>query len=250
MALLPNINVGTSPNDGTGDSLRAAFTIVNENFQFIEAFFPNSAVANLSANITSTGTSTFNYVNANVVYSSTFGNAGALYYGNIATAAQPNITSLGTLSSLTVNGTAILNGTTTTEGTLLANSTLSAASSFIAQADVDFQGQQKVNVTLVSGSYSVSNSDYIIQANVTGNVNCSITLPNADISTGRVLEILYYDDDALNSNTTVVSLQVETGAGNIVASPIQVGQTGFDFSNELGRNSVKLVSNQTYWLIL
>jgi hypothetical protein len=55
MALLPNINVGSSPNDGTGSSLRDAFTIVNENFQLIEAFFPNSDVANLTANITSTG---------------------------------------------------------------------------------------------------------------------------------------------------------------------------------------------------
>ena len=244
MALLPNINVGSSPNDGTGSNLRDAFTIVNENFQLIEAFFPNSTVANLVANIESSGTSTFNYVNANVVYSSIFGNAGALYYGNIATAAQPNITSLGTLSTLTVNGT------TTIDGTFVANSTLIAASSFVAQADVDFQGQQKVNVNIVAGTYSIANTDYFVQANVTGNANCTITVPNADISTGRVLEILYYDETAVNSNTTVVSVQVETGAGNIIASPVQVSQTGFDFTNELGRNSIKIISNGNNWLVV
>ena len=244
MALLPNINVGTSPNDGTGSSLRDAFTIVNENFQFIEAFFPNSAVANLTANITSTGISTFEQLNANVITVQTLGNAGTLITGNVVTAAQPNITSLGTLSTLTVSGT------TTTEGTLLANSTLTAASSFIAQADVEFQGQQRVNVNIVAGTYSITNSDYFVQANVTGNANCTITLPNADISTGRVLEILYYDRDAVNSNTTVVSLQVETGAGNIVASPIQVAQTGFDFSNDVGIYSVKIISNGIYWVVV
>lgn len=244
MALLPNINVGSSPNDGTGSSLRDAFTIVNENFQLIEAFFPNSNVANLTANIQSTGTSTFNYINANVVYSSIFGNAGALYYGNIATAAQPNITSLGTLSTLTVSGT------TTTDGTLLANSTLVAASSFIAQADADFRGQQKVNVNIVAGTYSISNTDYFVQANVTGNANCTITVPNADISTGRVLEILYYDETAVNSNTTVVSLQVEANAGNIVISPTVQSQSGFDFTNELGRNSVKIISNGNNWVVV
>lgn len=250
MALLPNINVGSAPNDGTGSSLRDAFTIVNENFQLIEAFFPNSNVANLTANITSTGTSTFNYINANVVYSSTFGNAGALYYGNIATAAQPNITSLGDLNTLTVNGAATFNGTTIAEGTLTANSTLSAASSFIAQADVDFQGQQKVNVYVVTGSYSIGNGDYLIIANTAGDANCTVTLPNADSSIGRELIVLYSDPDATNTNTTVVSLTVETGAGNIFTSPSITSQTGFDFNNEFNRNSVRLVSNGVNWFIL
>ena len=249
MALLPNINVGTSPNDGTGSNLRAAFTTVNENFQLIEAFFPNSSVSNLTANITSTGISTFEQIDANVINVQTLGNAGTLITGNVVTAAQPNITSLGTLTGLTVSGTSTLQQTTV-EDTLLANATLTAASSFIAQADVEFQGQQKVKVNIVAGTYSITNADYFIQANVTGNANCSITVPNADINTGRVLEILYYDQDAVNSNTTVVSLQIETGAGNIVVSPTLVDQTGYNLNNELGRNSVKIVSNGTYWLVV
>ena len=55
MPLLANINVGSAPNDGTGANLRSAFITVNENFQFIETFFPNTDVANLTANITSAG---------------------------------------------------------------------------------------------------------------------------------------------------------------------------------------------------
>ena len=33
-----NINIGLSPNDGTGDVLRTAFEIVNDNFLEVEEF--------------------------------------------------------------------------------------------------------------------------------------------------------------------------------------------------------------------
>lgn len=119
MPLLANINVGTSPNDGTGDSIRDSFIIVNENFQYIEQFFPNTSTANLTANITSTGTSFFTTVNISGVISSTSNITTSGYYlGNgsqltgvaastaqyVTANAQANITSVGTLSSLTVSG--------------------------------------------------------------------------------------------------------------------------------------------------
>ena len=143
MALLPNINVGTAPNDGTGDTIRNAFIKVNENFQFIETFFPNTDVANLTANITSTGTSTFNIVNAATVgnagttftgatvsaatignagsaftgatvSAATIGNAGTLVTGTLTTNDQPNITSIGqsVTSNVTVVGNLIMSNTT------------------------------------------------------------------------------------------------------------------------------------------
>jgi hypothetical protein len=261
MALLPNINVGTSPNDGTGSSLRDAFTIVNENFQLIEAFFPNSEVANLNANIESTGVSTFNQIDANVIYSSTFGNAGAQYYGNIATASQPNVTSLGTLTELTVGGELTVTGNTSlqvtnVEDTLTANGAsnfngiLTAGNTLVASADIEVLGAHRVNVNIVSGSYTVSNSDYILQANVTGDVNCSILLPNATSSTNRLLHILYYDRDATNANTTVVALNTNAGGGNIIVSPLQTEQTGFNWNNTRTPPTVTMVSNGEYWLLL
>ena len=48
----------------------------------------------------------FTSVNASNLYASTIGNVGAMIYGTVETAAQPNITSLGALTALTVAGTA------------------------------------------------------------------------------------------------------------------------------------------------
>jgi hypothetical protein len=118
MPLLANINVGSAPNDGTGDSIRDSFITVNENFQFIESFFPNTDVIALNANITSTGNSAFNNITITGTTTST-GNISANYFtGNgsqlsavtaasatyVTGNAQGNITSVGTLTGLTLSG--------------------------------------------------------------------------------------------------------------------------------------------------
>jgi hypothetical protein len=121
MPLLANINVGSAPNDGTGDSIRDSFITVNENFQFIESFFPNTDVIALNANITSTGNSAFNNITITGTTTST-GNISANYFiGNgsqltsvsaviagtatyVTGNAQANITSVGTLTGLTLTG--------------------------------------------------------------------------------------------------------------------------------------------------
>lgn len=157
MPLLANINVGSNPNDGTGSSLRDSFIIINENFQFIESFFPNTSNIALVANVTSTGVSTFNTLTANsitgpvtgnvtgnvsgtllgnvigsTVSAATIGNTGASIVGTLSTAAQTNITSVGTLTGLTLsgnlNGTSINASTVGNLGTNLVGATVSAAS--------------------------------------------------------------------------------------------------------------------------
>jgi len=40
------VNVGTSPNDGTGASIRSAFQTVNNNFSYITSYSINTAVNN------------------------------------------------------------------------------------------------------------------------------------------------------------------------------------------------------------
>lgn len=42
-AQITNINIGTNPNDGTGDPLRTAFTKINSNIAYIEAQVTNAA---------------------------------------------------------------------------------------------------------------------------------------------------------------------------------------------------------------
>lgn len=71
MAIFSNVNVGTAPNDGTGDSLRTSFTKVNENFQDILSIWPNVSQNEIFANITSTYISTFNLVEAQTLSGNT-----------------------------------------------------------------------------------------------------------------------------------------------------------------------------------
>jgi len=228
MALLPNINVGSSPNDGTGSSLRDAFTIVNENFQLIEAFFPNSDVANLTANITSTGISTFNTLNGatigNVdaaivgatVSAATIGNSGATLTGTISTAAQTNITSLGTLSALTVSGTLTHTGQTV--------QTLTSAD---------------------SDPYTLLSTDSVIISNLAASGNITVTIPNAANSTNRTLSFSCYDP-SFSADLRMV-IQVETGTGNIFAQADAFAPTTSLGAN-VGQQSIRLISNGQYWI--
>jgi hypothetical protein len=45
-----DINVGSTPNDGTGDSIRDAFTKANDNFAFLDLARQNLTTGNLTAN--------------------------------------------------------------------------------------------------------------------------------------------------------------------------------------------------------
>ena len=247
MALLPNINVGTSPNDGTGDSLRAAFTIVNENFQFIEAFFPNSSVSNLVANITSTGTSVFNIANVATLNAATIGNTGTTITGTLLTNAQPNITTVGNITNLIVVGTLTAQGTITSQSDISSTGNVDLSGN-VTTGNIIINGSRSYEVKTTSGNlYTVASDDTVILANVSGNVNVAITLPNADISSGRELLIRYYDPSFLAVNT-VVAVQVETGAGNIFTTH----NTAFSSFNidpvASSSDSAQLISNGTYWL--
>jgi len=75
-----NVNVGSAPNDGTGDPLRTSFIKINENFQhFTQTIWPNVQISSLYADIVSTYISQFNLiqtqtVEAGTVYSNVSGN--------------------------------------------------------------------------------------------------------------------------------------------------------------------------------
>lgn len=89
----PNI---TSIGTLTGLTLSGTLTGTTIN----AATFGNSGATYTGSNYTSTGTITGNVINA-----ATIGNTGTILTGTLSTNAQPNITSVGTLTSLTVSGT-------------------------------------------------------------------------------------------------------------------------------------------------
>ena len=230
MATLSNVNIGTSSNDGTGDDLRTAFTTVNTNFQALAGIFPNLDVADLTANITSTGTSTFNILNAatigNVdaaivggsVNAATIGNSGASLVGTISTAAQPTITSLGTLSALTVSGPLTING---------------AVNHNI--------------VELGSNIYTLLDSDNTIVANLASLGNCVVTLPNSANNSGRSITVAVYDPS--NTANLELSAQVNPGEGNIfITANFSFSSTGIGV--DYGVNHTRLTSVGQYWIRL
>jgi hypothetical protein len=204
MPLLANINVGSSPNDGTGDSIRDSFIIVNENFQFVEAFFPNTSVIGLTANITSTGNSAFNNLTitgtttsaGNISANYLFGNGSQLTSVAAVTSGtatfvtgntQANITSVGTLTSLNLTGN--LTGSNISAG-IIGNTGSSLVGTLATSAQTNITSVGTLSSLIVSGnltgssltSFVISNVFVIAQAvsnefttNITGTSNVRFT---------------------------------------------------------------------------
>lgn len=170
MTLLANINVGSSPNDGTGDSLRTSFITCNENFQILDTLATEFTSGNLNANITSNGTSTFNNVNisGNVISSGNItsnyflGNGSALtnvaaatansatYAAQVTGNTQANITTVGTLGNLTVTGTILTN---LIEGATIGNSGASLVGSITTASQPNITSLGTLtNLSMASGS--------------------------------------------------------------------------------------------------
>ena len=171
MPLLANINVGSAPNDGTGDSIRDSFIIVNENFQFVESFFPNTSVISLTANITSTGNSAFNNLTitgtttsaGNISANYLFGNGSQLTSVAAVTSgtatfvtgnAQANITSVGTLTSLNLTGN--LTGSNVSAG-IIGNTGSSLVGTLATPAQTNITSVGTLSSLNVSGDVNFGN---------------------------------------------------------------------------------------------
>jgi hypothetical protein len=89
---------------------------------------------------------------ASYVYAGTIGNVGAILNGVIYTAAQPNVTSLGTLTGLTVSGTTTLTGTANiaTTNVVTANA-ITSYSSNLSTGNAQISGGA-ITSTPISGS--------------------------------------------------------------------------------------------------
>ena len=171
MPLLANINVGSAPNDGTGNSIRDSFIIVNENFQFVESFFPNTGNIDLTANITSTGNSVFNNLtitgtttsSGNISANYLFGNGSQLTSVAATTSgtatfvtgnAQANITSVGTLTGLTLTGN--LTGSNVSAG-IIGNTGSSLVGTLATPAQTNITSVGTLSSLTVSGNVNFGN---------------------------------------------------------------------------------------------
>lgn len=172
------INIGTAPNDGTGDDVRTAFTKVDNNFANISTQLAsttqNFLSANISLNLTSLYANLTNLVTANLTI-----NGAAASTGNITSA------NLIATTGLYGSGNAIITGNTTSLGNLvavgptyhLANTYVSAA--IIPTANISYDLGSPTNyfrtiysqgVVQVNTIQTSSNSSMLeIHANVTSN---------------------------------------------------------------------------------
>ena len=89
------VNVGTTPNDGTGDDLRTAFIKINDNFQYMG----NTGFS--AGNVIVNGVITLNNALAPTGNSSAVGTAGQIVWdsGNIYVCVATNTWKRATLSS-------------------------------------------------------------------------------------------------------------------------------------------------------
>lgn len=260
MPLLANINVGSAPNDGTGDSIRDSFIIVNENFQFVESFFPNTSRIDLTANITSTGNSAFNNLtitgtttsSGNISANYLFGNGSQLTAVVAGTAtyvtgnAQANITSVGTLTGLLVSGgitaATIAAGTIGNSGAALVGTLTTAA-----QPNITSVGTLTSLVTGdIIGNTAISISNVlVISQSIINEIGANTTSSNIRFTTNRA------QFNAFNVNANVTFLYpapITAGISKTVHVKNVSGATQYvilpNSNNNKGGNTIP-VSNGT-----
>jgi hypothetical protein len=127
---------------------------------------------------------------ANAAYATTAGSATTA--GTITTAAQPNITSVGTLSSLTVSGNTTTGGIKTDNYYYANGSPISFAGTYsnsnVASYLPTYTGNIQAGNVTISGSYTgnASGISNIPAANLSGNVNNNISVTASANTTATV----------------------------------------------------------------
>jgi hypothetical protein len=217
MPLLPNINVGSAPNDGTGDTIRNAFIKVNENFQFIEAFFPNTDVANLTANITSSGTSTFNIINGG-----TIGNAGTAFLG--ATVSAATIGNSGaTLTGSAVNVTSVIASTVSAATIGNSGTSLTGTLTTANQASINSIGSSVTSNVSVVGNLILNSTSISLVKSLQYQ---TLTAPSANGTYNLIFNLTNVSQVAFHMSSNVAFTLVGTPESGIRKDYIFFNNTG------------------------
>jgi hypothetical protein len=155
-----------------------------------------------------TGTSTLANLTASSVSAGTIGNTGAILNGTLSNAAQANITSVGTLTTLITSGVINSGGNIVASSTT--NSTSTTTGSIVTRGGVGIANDLYVGGTIygsVSGGISVSSIN-------------NTPIGNAIASTGGFTTLSTTSTLTVNSsgNVTAIANGGSTGVGNIGTS--------------------------------
>jgi hypothetical protein len=174
-----------------------------------------------------TPTATFSTISAG-----TIGNTGAVLTGTLSTAAQPNVTSVGTLTTLAVSGSVGVSGTVTANSGVVAP-TVSAGTIGNVGA-------------VLTGTLSTA-----AQPNVTslGTLSAVTVSGNASIS-GTTTAAAVYASAVYDNNTRVVS--TSSGAGNltIASGAISLPATGPGAVTVGSASSIPVITTDAYGRIV
>ena len=202
---------------GTLAFLNVAGTSNTANLEVAGSFLANSSYAGFLFD-----TFTIPYVNAVSGLNVTGVSNLTAVWGSLATPAQPNVTSLGTLTGLTVNGLL-----TASNGSGIANLTAAAITGNVAQANIALVVSQpfQPNVTQVGtlvGLYSTGNvtaSYFSGQGNALSNITSAALVGNvASANTALVVT------QPFQPNVTQVGTLVGLYATGNVSAPFFIGQ--------------------------
>jgi hypothetical protein len=127
-------------------------TAVATNFSTGNAVITGGSLNNTTIGATTHTTGRFTTVTATTVNAGTIGNSGATLTGTLSTAAQTNITSVGTLTALSVSGTGSFANVTSTNGFHWANGTPYSTSTGLSFTGIASNVTPSANVTYDLGS--------------------------------------------------------------------------------------------------
>lgn len=174
------VYTGAAPNDGTGNSIRDSFTILNENFRWFHGnIWPDQSQNDLTANITSTYISRFNLVQSGEVQSGSFGNtdASSTYLGNVFTASNSFQGRLGAQGG----NAAIVSTLSATGNVTVANLLVNGSATFSSLTISSLNGTVIGNVTPATGAFTT------ISSTGSATVGGDVILTNANVTNVRYL---------------------------------------------------------------
>ena len=232
------VYTGAAPNDGTGNSIRDSFTILNENFRWFHGnIWPDQSQNDLTANITSTYISRFNLVQSGEVQSGSFGNtdASSTYLGNVFTASNSFQGKLGARGG----NTAIVSTLSATGNVTVANLLVNGSATFSLLTISSLNGTVIGNITPSTGAFTTISS--------TGNITAGrdISMSTANISGVRFLSRSF--SNSLSSNlasTTTVVISSSSTSAQYNAIGINVNVTVGYGTITTGTERVLVVKNQ------
>lgn len=178
----------------------------------------------------------FANVKANVDYATSSGSATtATTAGTVTTNAQPNITSVGTLSSLTVSGSATV-GSITSSGNITSGNITTGN---VISGNITSSGNVTITGTLTAGNIKYTSNVFV------GDLKGSVYADDSTVMVDAVDNNISSDTASFNSATVTGNLEVggsSTITGNLTANVVTVGNVFLNNGVEISRPNWVLVT--------